>query len=266
MKPTILFRKSYDLESEMRTAQKYFEVVESRVNCKDRLVIPRYSLLPFPHELERDVRLQGGQLINSTLEHQYIANFDYYHDVTKWTPKSYFDLQSVPKDGGPFVIKGRTNSRKQQWLSKMFATDYKDLLQKYWSLNEDLLIQDQGIVIRDFIKLKNFGTGINGLDFANEWRFFYYKNTLLTYGYYWSSGEVIPDKASLDPACIAQANEIAKVVSEQVNFFVLDMAQTEAGDWILIEINDGCQSGLSENDPEELYKNLALALAQDGHK
>jgi hypothetical protein len=266
MKPVILFRKSYDLEAEMQSAQKYFEVVESRVGLANRLVIPRYSLLPFPHELERDIKLQGGKLINSTLEHQYIANFDYYHDVALWTPRSYFDLQQVPKDGGPFVIKGRTNSRKHQWLSKMYATDYKDLLQKYWALNDDPLIQDQGIVIRDFVKLKNFGTGINGLDFANEWRFFFYKKTLLSYGYYWSSGETIPDKSSLDPACIAKANEIAETVSENVNFFVLDLAQTEKGDWILIEINDGSMSGLSENDPEELYKNLAEALKKDGNE
>ena len=250
----------------MKTAQKHFEVVESRVKVSNQLCIPRYSLLPYPHELERDVKLQGGRMINSTLEHQYIANFDYYHDVTKWTPKSYFDLHSVPKTGGPFVIKGRTNSRKHQWLTKMFATDYPDLLQKYWALNEDPLIQDQGIVIREFVKLKNFGTGINGLDFANEWRFFYYKNTLLTYGYYWSNGDVIPEKSALDPLAIATANEIASVVSENVNFFVLDMAQTETGEWILIEMNDGCQSGLSENDPEDLYKNLALALKNEGHE
>lgn len=250
----------------MKTAQKYFEVVESRVNLQNRLVIPRYSLLPFPHELERDIKLQGGKLINSTLEHQYIANFDYYHDVALWTPRSYFDLQSVPKTGGPFVLKGRTNSRKHQWLTKMFATDYQDLLQKYWALNEDPLIQDQGIVIRDFVKLKNFGTGINGLDFANEWRFFYYKKTLLSYGYYWSSGEIIPEKSSLDPKAIDLANEIASVVSENVNGFVLDLAQKENGDWILIEINDLTMSGLSENDPEELYKNLAVALKNEGHE
>lgn len=264
MKPVILFRKSMDIESEIKVAQKYLDVVDSRVNLSNRLVIGRYSVLPFYHELEKDLRLQNSQLVNSTLDHQYIANFDYYWDVALWTPKSYFNLQDVPKDGGPFVIKGRTNSRKHQWKEKMFAPDYADLVKKYLDAGHDPLIQDQGVVIRDFVPLQKFGEGINGLAFANEWRFFFYKNTLLSYGYYWSSGEVIPSKDQLDPQAIAKAQEIATVVSERVNFFVLDLAKTETGEWILIEINDGQMSGLSENDPEELYSNLAQALKKDG--
>lgn len=37
---------------------------------------------------------------------------------------------------------------------------------------------------------------------------------------------------------------------------MIDVAQTESGDWIVIELNDGQMSGLSENNPEILYKNL----------
>jgi len=46
------------------------------------------------------------------------------------------------------------------------------------------------------------------------------------------------------------------IVSPHVNFYVLDIAQTAFGNWILIEINDGQMSGLSENDPDRLYYNL----------
>ena len=47
---------------------------------------------------------------------------------------------------------------------------------------------------------------------------------------------------------------------EQTNFFVMDIARTAEGKWIIIELNDGQQSGLSNVDPEELYSNLAKAL------
>jgi hypothetical protein len=41
-------------------------------------------------------------------------------------------------------------------------------------------------------------------------------------------------------------------------FAVFDVAQTEAGNWILIELNAGIQSGLSMIDSDEFYKNLSL--------
>jgi hypothetical protein len=37
---------------------------------------------------------------------------------------------------------------------------------------------------------------------------------------------------------------------------VLDLAQTEAGDWILIEVNDAQQAVPSEHDLDELYRSL----------
>jgi hypothetical protein len=36
----------------------------------------------------------------------------------------------------------------------------------------------------------------------------------------------------------------------------MDIAKTQSGEWIVIELNDGQMSGLSENDPNVLYKNL----------
>jgi hypothetical protein len=58
------------------------------------------------------------------------------------------------------------------------------------------------------------------------------------------------------------ADEVARIASRHVRFFVLDIAEMEHGGWTLIEINDGQTSGLSENDPHELYGNLKAALAE----
>ena len=38
------------------------------------------------------------------------------------------------------------------------------------------------------------------------------------------------------------------------------MAQTAEGNWNVIELNEGQQSGLSENDPDLLYKNLSNSI------
>ena len=47
------------------------------------------------------------------------------------------------------------------------------------------------------------------------------------------------------------------------NFFVIDIAQKEDGDWIIIEVNDGQQSGLSENSADILYQNLYNSIQND---
>ena len=59
---------------------------------------------------------------------------------------------------------------------------------------------------------------------------------------------------------LAFADKVAAIASENADFFVLDIAEKEDGGWILIEVNDGQQSGLSENDPDVLFSNLAKSL------
>ena len=255
MKPIILFRKNQYNKEEFLIAQKYFDVTESRIGLENRLVIPRYSSLPFHNELERDLVLQNSKLINSTYEHSYVSNFDYYFDLESYTPKTYFRLEDV-SSSGPWVCKGKTNSLKSQFKAKMFAENRNDLINKYNDLLNDAFVGEQGIIIRDFVPLESFGKSLSGIDYANEWRFFFYKNQLLSYGYYWSNAEIIPKNEDLDPKAKDLAQEIASIVSERVNFFVVDLAKTNDGKWILIELNDGTMSGLSENDPEILYSNL----------
>ena len=55
-------------------------------------------------------------------------------------------------------------------------------------------------------------------------------------------------------------NKIIEIIGDNINFYALDVAQTEDGNWIVIELNDGQMSGLSENNPEILYKKLREVL------
>ena len=72
-------------------------------------------------------------------------------------------------------------------------------------------------------------------------------------GYYWSIAEKVDRIIPQDGLDFAL--DVAKKVGRYVNFFVLDVARTEDNNWILIEINDGCMSGLSECNCYELYRN-----------
>lgn len=54
--------------------------------------------------------------------------------------------------------------------------------------------------------------------------------------------------------------KVIDIIKPNINFFVMDIAQKQNGEWIVIELNDGSWSGLSCNDPNKLYENLRDVL------
>lgn len=257
--PVILFRKDFDNTDEYVSCQQRLETHEYRSSIPaNSLVIGRYSVLPYYKELEQDLLHNNSRLINNYEQHKYIANFDYYFDIEEFTPKTYFRLEDVPEKGS-FVVKGRTNSRKFDWNTKMFAQTRADAIKIATELYSDSLLEKQGIIVREYIPLKTFEIGINGLPFTNEWRLFFLGKELLAFDYYWSILDNIKNIKS-DVNLIHLANKVANIVSKKTNFFVIDVAQKETGEWIVIEINDGQMSGLSLINPDILYENLRSAI------
>lgn len=253
-KPTILFRKDITTEEEFEIAKQYFDVVEFRSDAKDSLVFGRYSTLPFYKELEQDLKNQNSELINSYKQYNWIADFEWYEVLEEYTFKTWFNAVELKEEDAPFIVKGRTNSRKQYWNTLMFADTKRKAIEIAWELSKDALIGHQGVVFRKFEKLITYETGINGLPFTKEFRFFYYKGNILTYSYYWGIAEntnIILDKEGYE-----FAEKVGKIAANYVNFYVLDIAQKENGDWVLVEVNDAQMSGLSEIDPHILYSNL----------
>lgn len=260
MKPIILFRRGFDDDNEIEIAAKYFDVVEQRSKIPENsLVIGRYSCLPFYKELEEDVFSLNSKLINSHKQHIFIAE-----NILEWannvlvdlTPSAFDKWGNLPE--GSYVVKGKTNSKKFQWDTHMFAPTKGDIAKVVKNLLDDTFINQQGLIVRPYFKLKQIDEAINGLPITNEWRFFFYKDQILSYGFYWAIIEDPP--TTIGPEGINLAKLAAKKVSEHVDFFVLDVAQKENGEWIVIEINDAQMAGLSLNDPNEFYGNLKLKL------
>ena len=259
----ILFRKSLAEEEEFNIASQYFDVIESRALIEQNdFVIPRYSALPYFEELEKDINILGGRLINNYQEHRYIANlFNWYNDLKDYTPKTWNSLQEVDSDG-PFVLKGETNSRKHLWNTHMFAADKDRLKEVYFRLQDDSLIGSQDIIIREYESFKAFDYGIGGIPITKEFRFFCYGDKVLASGYYWSNFEEIQESNQLNSNEVPKGflKKIMKVVSAHTNFYVLDVAQRKDLKWRLVEINDGMMSGLSMVNAHELYSNLKKVI------
>jgi len=250
----ILFRRLFNDDEEIQIAKKHCNVCEYRTQVSENsLIIGRYSVLPYYKELEIDLSSKGSKSINTYQEHRYIADIcNYYEDIKEYTPKTYTTWGNLPE--GQWVLKGKTNSRKHQWNTHMFAKSTKDIKGVVHKLLDDPLISEQGIVVREYVPLKTFGIGINGVPITKEFRCFFYKDEFLVGDYYWSEHpehyQPLPNEGK------EFAIKVAKKLKERTSFFVIDIAETVRNEWIVIEVNDGQMSGLSCNDPDRFYKKL----------
>lgn len=264
----VLFRGDIDMEGELDVCRRYLPTEEYRSRIPSgSSVVGRYSVLPFYQELERELALGGSRLINSYVQHKWIADLlewgGEYGVLAGLTPRTWTNWARLPE--GAYVVKGRTNSRKQQWNTHCFAPTRADIPRIAARLLDDTLIQDQGLVVREYVPLRKLEEGLNGLPITNEWRTFWLATSggprMLASGYYWqASHPEAARSAEFAVAGVEIAREAAALVAPNVPFFVLDVAEREDGGWIVVEVNDGQMSGLCGVSAHDLYRNLADAL------
>lgn len=265
---SILYRASSGLMGgdELKVLEKHFTAHKSRMQVpSDSLVIGRYSVLPYYKELEEDLHFRNSKLINTHREHRYVADLqNYAHDLGALTFRSwnFRDFMDVPENI-PLVLKGETNSKKDMWSTHMFAQNKKAALEVYNNLQADSLIAQQDIYLREYVPLVKLLDSLGGQPVTLEFRFFVAYGEVLSGGFYWSSHvddlDAIPSPSMVPQEFLQRAIDKVK---DNVTFFVIDVAKTQSGDWVVVELNDGQMSGLSENDPEVLYKNLRRVCEQ----
>lgn len=264
MKPVVYIRGALAEEEERVAAAKHFHTVGHRGAVPpDSLVIARYSALPFYDELVDDLGESGSKLLNSKVQHDYTANLrNWYYDLGDVTPRTWFALDQIPKDGGPFVLKGATNSKKFLWDTCMYAEDYPAAVNVFANLCQDQHIGYQPIYVRQYVPLNRLLTGLNGLPISEEYRFFILDGEMVAGGFYWQSH--VDDLHEIPRVENVPGNfldDVIKAVGNKARFWVVDIARTEEGKWIVIELNDGQQSGLSTVDPDLFYGRLKEMLA-----
>jgi len=259
----ILFRRSLEEEGEFEVARQVLgsDVVEFRSEVPEgQLVVGRYSVLPFYHELQKELALRNSRLVNSYAQHQYIANMEWARTLEGLTPATYRTWGNLPD--GAYVVKGVTNSRKFQWATHMYAPTRKDVPTVVSRLMDDTMIREQGVVVREYIPLMKLEEQINGLPVTMEYRFFCYGDSILTSGFYWSNFvEEVDVPAKPPPEAVALVEKVLGRLPHEM-FVVVDVALAEDGRWIVIELNDGQMSGLSCCPAEELYEKLGQILAK----
>lgn len=268
--PVILYRRGMnpdedqdELDAIKRAGLKYvYQRTEVEPNS---LVIGRYSVLPFYKELELDIQNRKSALVNSYRQHAFIADMkEWCYVLGDLTPRLYPRLQDIP-DNGPFVLKGQTNSKKFMWNTHMFAQTKREAGEVWSRLRDDMLLADQEIYVRDFVPLVKLGEGFNGLPISKEFRFFVLGGEVVCGAFYWASHladiKEVPDVSEVPQSFLKKA---IGLIGGYASFYVLDVAQTCDGRWIVVEINDGQMSGLSCNTADALYGGIAKVFSGAG--
>lgn len=203
------------------------------------LNVPQYE------ELYNAIDGMGYKLINTPEQYKNCHHFPDSYDYTKeHTSKAIFIkewdesiLQDISDFFGDksFLMKDYVKSAKNvPGLFEMpSGISGEDLLKKVEEFVEHRgKLFSEGLVFKEFVNLKKYD------DNVNEYRLFFYENRLISCS---QNSNLKPEETN------SPVTKFAEDVAFQIdsNFFTIDVAEKEDGDWMIIETGDGQVSGLS---------------------
>jgi hypothetical protein len=147
----------------------------------------------------------------------------------------------------------RQTSHHQKALSIIEGqAQYEQALIAYSS---DPILRYQDLAYRKYVRLRTVGDALPGrIPSAFEFRTFWWKGALVGSGPYWWDGKGYAMTAHEYSAAMAVTNEVVKRL--KVPFLVVDIAQTLEREWIVIECNDGQESGYGGVSPISLWQRI----------
>jgi hypothetical protein len=192
------------------------------------------------------------RLLNTPEEHLDAQEFDRaYARLQELTPLSVTITdpaecaQAIAQLGLPVFVKGAIQSRKASgW--KACVAETREELERLCVRLLDLETRSRGkVVVRRLVKLRYHRMSAQGFPFGREYRIFLYRGEVLGFGYYWEGDDplkpLLPEEQTI---VLDLAREAARRVGSP--FLAVDIGQTEAMDWIVIETGDAQFSGASQ--------------------
>jgi hypothetical protein len=266
-RPVFLHRPRLLDGGELEAAARHFELAESRLDVRaGDIVIARHFAWPWPAELFGDLRRVGARAVNGVRGHAYAADLlAWSADLGDLAPFSTDRFELLP-DEGPFILKGE-KADKGRW-DRMFARTRADAIALRSELMVDSGMRGSTIVARQYVELEALGDPPvpGACPPSVEYRVWVAFGEVVSAGLYWPVEDCEPQlvAASPRPDEIPEAFLRAAIerVTDQVEFFTIDVGLDVHGRWWVIEVSDGLRAGMSANDPAKVYEGLARALAR----
>ncbi|SDZ02239.1 hypothetical protein SAMN04487939_11263 [Lysobacter sp. yr284] len=199
----------------------------------------------------------GLRPVNSPAEHDRASELEHWYPLLgELTPRTrVFDAlppaQRIEAEfAWPIFLKGsRQTSKHNAKLSVIGDREhYAWAVEQY---RRDPVLHWQRPAVREFVPLAPVAGGIAGKVPASlEFRSFWWRGQCVGWGRYWY--QAAPYACADIEAGLALATEAARRL--QVPFLVVDFAKAADGRWIVIECNDGQESGYAAAPPRAIWE------------
>jgi hypothetical protein len=208
------------------------------------------------------------RLVHTPEEYDLTSNLPlWYPRISRLTPKSiwYEHPPTVAEIEAefqwPVFLKGeRQTSKHDRTLSIISGPEHFRTAMDRWK-NDDIL-HWQKVVCRQFTELRQVAPDDGkALPKTFEFRTFWWKQTCVGIGRYWTS-ETYALTSEERLGLLEIGRQAAAALD--VTFLVIDLAMTAAGDWIVIECNDGQDFGYGGVSPFLLWQNVVAAVKEAG--
>ena len=203
----------------------------------------------------------GMSLVHSPEEHLRCTSLpEWYPLVGEDTPRSRWyqqppDFSEIESEFNlPVFVKGARQTSKHKAEASMIRSR-EDYLKAVEIFRADSILHWQDFVCRDLHSLRSVSGGAEGkIPASYEFRTFWWKGALVGSGRYWFEA----DDYMWTDSERAEALEVAgrTVAALNCSFLVVDLAQTTEGRWIVIECNDGMESGYAGASPFAIWQSI----------
>jgi hypothetical protein len=208
-------------------------------------------------------RLFAGtiRLVHSPEEHLRCSCLSGWYEIIRdMTPRSRLFLEPPSREqvetefDWPVFIKGDRQTSRHQKAASIIEnpTQFEAALATY---RTDSILRWQPIVVREFVPLRSVEkVSHERIPASFEFRTFWWRGEFVGGGRYWWEGQRYDWNDAERRDALSLAERAAKLVS--VPFLVVDLAMTTAGRWIVIECNDGQESGYAGVSPLGLWSSI----------
>lgn len=227
------------------------------------LIYPRYRTVPFGEIMEAEVLARGGRLINTYQESARVRDlYSWVDALGDLTAPAHRLGEAAGLPEGAYFLKGETSSLKNRGPQAYLAPDHATMMKLAQELASHDWLAGQEVVIRPLRDYHWLGTSGLGLPIFHERRVFTYQGKVLADTFYWGASrkhitEPIPE---LTDAYYSVREEAIARVQHVAPLLVVDFAQFSHGAWEVVELNDGCQAGISDSEEHTFYRNLASSV------
>jgi hypothetical protein len=230
--------------------------------------IGRFGVATNYAQLYHKLAADGILLVHSPEQYRIASELPHWYPLLEGlTPYSEWFVEPpaattiAQKFGFPLFLKGsRQTSRHRAALSIVnSAQEYDRAIAAY---REDPILHWQDLVCREFVRLRSIpAAATEKIPPSFEFRTFWWRGQFVGAGQYWATDynwSRTEEIAALD---------IAQTAALRLNlpFVTIDVAQTIAGDWIVIECNDAQESGYGAVSPFTLWQNIIRVERQLGN-